>query len=97
MQLRRAKHALTAILFGFVFAAVPLAAHHALAAEYNVNQPITLKGTVTKVAWSNPHVRLYIEEKGQSRPAARWDLEMASPNLLFLHGWKIDTLRPGDH
>jgi hypothetical protein len=54
-------------------------------------------GTVTKAEWANPHVRLFpdTDAAGGSDPMY-WELEMASPNLLVLHGLKIDSLRIGD-
>jgi|SRR5712691_8595323 len=83
---------------GFLLAVMPVLAHHPLSAQYDLNQLITLKGTVTKVAWSNPHARLYINVKDEgSSTVANWELEMTSPNVLMLNGWKIDTLRQGDH
>jgi hypothetical protein len=78
-------------------AAFPALAHHALAAEFKVNQTIMLTGMVTKVEWSNPHARLYLEAKGEGGDVMKWDFEMASPNLLALQGWRIDTFRRGDH
>ena len=78
-------------------AALPLLAHHALASEFKINQMIMLSGMVTKVEWSNPHARLYLEAKSDSGDVMKWDFELASPNLLTLHGWKIDTVRRGDH
>jgi Family of unknown function (DUF6152) len=82
---------------GMVTGAGPTLAHHALATEYDLNRSVTVVGTVTKVEWANPHVRLYLDSDaaGKSDPM-RWELEMASPNLLALHGLKIDSLRTGD-
>src|SRR5580693_2895048 len=80
-----------------LFAAIPVFAHHSLQAEYNVNMPITLKGTVTKVAWNNPHVHLFMDVKDHGNEVMMWELTLGSPNSQFLKGWKIDTLRPGDH
>lgn len=76
--------------------AIPVSAHHALSAQYNTARPITVKGTVKKVAWMNPHAHLYVYTKDGVSVVMNWDLEMASPNLLFLNGWKIDSFRPGD-
>ena len=78
-------------------AALPLLAHHALASEFKMNQTIVLTGLVTKMEWSNPHARLYLEAKSESGDVMNWDFEMESPNLLMLRGWKIDTIRRGDH
>ena len=77
-------------------AAVPALAHHALAAKYNTAQPITVTGTVKKIAWMNPHAHLYIDTQDGKSVVMNWDLEMASPNMLFLNGWKIDSFRTGD-
>lgn len=69
--------------------------HHALGAEYDLKRSVTLTGTVTKVEWQNPHVRLYLDTSGAS-DVMHWELEMASPNLMVLNGLKIDSLRRGD-
>ncbi|HEY4359349.1 MAG TPA: DUF6152 family protein [Bryobacteraceae bacterium] len=87
----------TLLLFGGILfgASLPALAHHALASEFKINQTIMLTGTVTKVEWNNPHARLYMEAQ-QGGEVMKWDLEMASPNMLILQGWKIDTFRKGD-
>jgi hypothetical protein len=46
-----------------LFAPTAVFAHHGLRAQFDTKQTITLTGTVTKMDWSNPHVRLYIELK----------------------------------
>jgi hypothetical protein len=52
---------------------------------------------VTKVEWTNPHVHLYLNAIGsKAADVMHWELELASPNLLVLHGLKIDSLRRGD-
>jgi Family of unknown function (DUF6152) len=78
-----------------VLAAFPVLAHHSLAAKYDVGQLIMLQGTVTKLDWSNPHARLYLDIK-DAGAVQMWDFEMASPNLLMINGWKIDSFRKGD-
>jgi hypothetical protein len=80
-----------------LLAAIPLLAHHSLAEKYHTDQVIMLDGTITKVDWSNPHARLYIDAKGSGGVIQMWDFEMASPNLLMINGWKIDSFRRGDH
>lgn len=78
-------------------AAMPVLGHHALEAKYDRNRMITVKGTVMRMTWNNPHVRLYLDGKDDSQPEMKWELEMASPNALLRTGWKIDTVRRGDH
>jgi len=87
------------LVTGFIslLAAMPVLAHHSLAAKYDTRQSILLKGTVTKIAWDNPHVHLYLQAADKAAPEAGWEFEMGSPNLLILSGWKIDTFRRGDH
>src|SRR5581483_6711521 len=70
-------------------------AHHSFAAEYDVKKPVTLKGTVTKVEWTNPHARFYIDVKDESGNVTNWNLELASPNVLVRNGWSRHTLKEG--
>lgn len=85
-----------------ILAAIPIWAHHRLELVYDQNRPIVLKGTVTKMDWSNPHVRLYIDGQEElsdetAGSPMKWEFEMGSPNSLLRTGWKIDTFRRGDH
>ncbi len=84
------------LLGGFLMAALPAVAHHSLGAEYAVNQPITLNGKVTKVEWTNPHARFYIDVKDQRGQITTWELQLGSPNGLMRRGWTSKSLRPGN-
>ena len=55
-----------------------------------------MRGTVTKVEWTNPHARFYIDVKDEKGDVANWNWEMASPNVLARNGWKPTTLKLGD-
>ena len=83
---------------GMAITAGPTFGHHALGAQYDLQRSVTIKGTVTKFGWVNPHVHLSLNarEGGRSSDIMRWEFEMASPNLMVLNGFKIDSLRPGD-
>ncbi len=70
--------------------------HHSFTAEYDVNKPITLNGTVTKLEWTNPHARFYIDVKDANGAAVTWELELGSPNTLIRYGWKRDSMKVGD-
>ena len=78
-----------------VLAAVPVLAHHSFAAQYDAAKPVELKGTITKVEWTNPHARFYIDVKDAKGEVANWNFELASPNVLVRNGWKRTTLQIG--
>src|SRR5215472_4333303 len=81
---------------GLLLASMPALAHHSFAAEYDAAKPITLKGTVTKVEWMNPHARFYIDVKDDSGKVTNWELEVGSPNGLMRRGWTRSSMKPGD-
>ena len=91
----RFKRAVLMVLASLLLLPTAVLAHHALQAQFDMKQTITLTGAVTKIDWSNPHVRLYLEVKGESKTVT-WELYMASPNQQIMNGWKIDTYRRGD-
>jgi hypothetical protein len=71
-------------------------AHHSFAAEFDANSPIELTGTVTKVAWANPHTFFYIDVTTAQGDVENWALEMGSPNGLMRRGWTRDSMKIGD-
>ena len=75
---------------------VPLVAHHSFAAEYDASKPVELKGVVTRVEWTNPHARFYLDVKDETGQVTNWNLELASPNVLVRSGWSRTSLRIGD-
>jgi hypothetical protein len=75
---------------------VPVLAHHSFQAEYDAAKPVTLTGAVTKLEWTNPHARFYVDVKDQSGKVTSWNLELASPNVLRRLGWNRDMMKPGD-
>ena len=74
----------------------PAAAHHSFAAQYDASKPVTLKGVVTKIEWTNPHARFYIDVQDGAGNKANWNLELASPNVLKRAGWSSGSLKEGD-
>ena len=74
----------------------PLFGHHAFAAEFDLNKPFTVTGVVSKVAWQNPHVYVYVDAKDDSGKMATYALECNSVNTLLHKGWTRDALKKGD-
>jgi hypothetical protein len=90
--------ALFAITIGaaLLIASVPGAAHHSFAAEFDADSPIELTGTVTKVAWANPHTFFYIDVQTADGKYENWALEMGSPNGLMRRGWTRNSMKIGE-
>ena len=62
--------------------------HHSFGAEYDVNQPITLTGTLTGIEWTNPHTHFYLDVKDDKGAVVNWKFEGYGPGVLFRNGWK---------
>jgi len=77
-------------------AALPLLAHHSFAAEYDGNAKLTLKGTIAKIDWMNPHIWIYIDAKDEAGKVTRWQCEGGPPNSLTRNGWTKDAVKSGD-
>lgn len=83
------------VAIGLSYAAAPLEAHHSFAAQYDANKPITLRGTISRMLWSNPHGHLYIDVKMPDGKLVTWELETAAPAGLYRRGWRREDLPVG--
>lgn len=81
---------------GILVAALPTLGHHSFAAQYDRSKPITLKGTVSKVEWMNPHIYFYMDVKDDADRVTNWAIEGGAPSMLYRNGWRIDSLKVGD-
>ncbi|MCU1337661.1 MAG: hypothetical protein JWO19_3242 [Bryobacterales bacterium] len=80
-----------------VLATIPMMAHHSFASEYDDKKPLKFENVVvTKVEWTNPHARFYVDVKDAKGNVTNWNFELASPNVLKRNGWSKSTLKEGD-
>lgn len=86
---------LAGLAAGLQLASAQVDAHHAFAAEFDAEQPITLQGTLAMVEWVNPHAWLYIDVTEENGNTTRWNIEMGSPNSLIRRGITKDYLPIG--
>ena len=76
--------------------AMPALAHHSFSAEFDGGKLIELKGVVTRIEWTNPHVYFYLDVKDDKGNTTNWGCEAASPGSLHRQGWNRDSLKVGD-
>jgi DNA/RNA endonuclease YhcR with UshA esterase domain len=89
--------AVCALACGVLLTTASVVAHHSFAAEYDANKPITVKGTVARIDWTNPHIHFYLDVNDDTGSVTQVKFEGYPPNMLVRQGWKRDvTLKPGD-
>jgi hypothetical protein len=82
----RLRQRLSLLTLALVAAGIPALAHHSFSAEYDKDQPITVKGTLTKIEWTNPHGWVYLDVKGDDGKVTNWAIEFGAPNTLIRRG-----------
>ena len=84
-----------ALVIGVLLISLPLFAHHSGSA-FDLEHPVTLKGTVASFEWSNPHVFIALDVKDDKGNVEPWRVEANSPNMLTRVGWKKEMIKEGD-
>jgi len=92
----RTKLAVLLAGFSLLCLAPAVVAHHAIGGEYDPSKPVTLKGTVTRIEWTNPHARIYFDVAGPDGKVVNWNVELAARSALARQGWTMRSLNVGD-
>jgi hypothetical protein len=85
-----------AFAIGVVAATAPVLAHHAFAAEFDRDKPVTLVGKVTKIEWVNPHTWIHMDVTDKSGKVVTWRVEGGAPNALMRRGWNRNSIKIGE-
>ena len=80
---------------GVVALTAPVMAHHSLVGEFDTSVDFELRGAITEVEWTNPHIWLYMDVTDENGKVAKWQCEMGSPNQLIRQGWGKEDLPIG--
>lgn len=91
----RPKLAIAAISVGVLLTTALVFGHHSLITEYDVTKPVTLRGTVTRVEWVNPHGWIYMDVSGPDGEVESWAIETGCPYSLMKRGLSTTDLLPG--
>jgi len=71
------------------------AAHHSFAAEFDADQPVILKGTITRMEWINPHTWMHVDVENDDGTVTPWMIEGGTPNTLMRRGFTMDAVKVG--
>jgi hypothetical protein len=83
------------ILASAMLVAGSVQAHHSLVGEFDTSKDIEVRGAITKLEWTNPHIWIYLDVTAANGSVEKWQCEMGSPNQLIRQGWKKEDLPIG--
>ena len=90
-----AKTTILSLGAGLLLSTAAVSAHHSLVAEFDLNKPVTLKGSLTRMEWVNPHGWIYVDVRNPDGTVANWAVEAGSPTALLRRGLRKTDFPPG--
>ena len=92
---KKSKRLFSIVIFSALFTYNTASAHHSLVGEFDTSVNFELRGAITKVEWTNPHIWLYMDVTAENGEVQKWECEMGSPNQLIRQGSKKEDLPIG--
>jgi len=96
MLMRRTLRVVVAVSFGLLLPAIPVLAHHSATAEFDSSKTFTVKGTLTKLEWVNPHVYMYADVADENGKLIPYSFETGPPGNLRRAGVVRTMFNVGD-
>ena len=69
-------------------------AHHGIA-RFDMNKDVTLRGTIARIAFINPHSYIYLDVVGSNGATQKWRCEMRAATVLHRSGWSQKMFKVG--
>jgi len=85
-----------ALVVALMAVSVPAAAHHGVANLYDMTKTVTLKGTIVKFEWTNPHNQIWFDVKEENGMVTHWVVATEPPQVMLERGWSRRSLKFGD-
>jgi len=96
ISMRRNLRGVLALSSGLLFLVIPVLAHHSATAEFDSSKTFSVKGTLTKLEWVNPHVYMYADVTDETGKVIPYSFETGPPGNLRRAGVVRTMFSVGD-